>query len=70
MKTTQPNDFGKTPDEYLIESRMSVSEQRMYLRNTAAKGVLFVFAVWIGVWCINELHEAYVKAEAGQEAMK
>ena len=69
MKTIQPKDWSKTPDQYLIESRMGVSEQKSYLRNSIAYLFVFGFAVWLAAWSINELYEIYTKA--GQvEAVK
>lgn len=50
MKTIQPKDYSKTPDQYLIDSRMSVSEQKQYLRNAIARLVVFGFLLWLAAW--------------------
>lgn len=59
-----PTDYSKTPEEYLVESRMSVSEQRMKFREAVAWAFVFCFLVWIAGLTIGELWGAY------QESLK
>lgn len=62
MKTIQPKDWSKTPDQYLVESRMGESEQKMYLRNTIAYLVVFGFAVWLIAVSVAGLWAAFLEA--------
>ena len=53
MKTHQPKDFSKTPDDYLRDSRMSEYKQQTYF----AWIVVFCFAVGVIIWKGLELWE-------------
>lgn len=59
MKTIQPKDYSKTPEQYLIESRMGKGKQRMYLFRLFLFGLL----VWAAGWCMAELWEIYLEAQ-------
>lgn len=67
MKTTEPKDWSKTPDQYLIDSRMGVSEQKRYLRTAIACLVVFGFALWLAGWCIDYLYTTSQKSEQGAQ---
>lgn len=62
MKTMQPKDYSKTSDQYLIESRMGESEQKLYLRTSIAYLVVFGFAVWLIAVSVAGLWAAFLEA--------
>ena len=53
MKTHQPKDFSKTPEDYLIDSYMGEHKQQTYF----AWIVVFCFAVGVTIWKGIELWE-------------
>ena len=59
MKTHQPKDFSKTPDDYLRDSRMSESDQKLYLQTSIAWIVVVVACLVVAGMCIAELWEIY-----------
>lgn len=67
MKTIEPKDWSKTPDQYLIDSRMGVSEQKRYLRTAIAYLVVFGVLIWAAGWSIDYLYTAYQKSEQVQK---
>lgn len=62
MKTIQPKDWSKTPEDYLKESRMGESEQKVYLRTSIAYLVVFGFAVWMIAVSLAGLWAAFLEA--------
>lgn len=67
MKTIEPKDWSKTPDQYLIDSRMGMDAQKKYMRTAIAYLVIFGFSIWAAGWCIDYLYTTYQKSEQGEQ---
>lgn len=59
MKTHQPKDFSKTPEDYLRESRMGESDQKLYLQTSISWIVVVVACLVVAGMCISELWDIY-----------